>query len=340
MEKYLSICLDSLIIKNRELFKKLEVLVVNDGSKDASSAIAHKYQKSYPDVYRVIDKENGNYGSCINRGLKEAKGKYVKILDSDDRFETTNFEEYVSYLNEIDADLILSDFQQVNISGKVLYTWKLYTEGVITVKDIDPLKMQMHSITYKTSNLLNSNYVQSEGISYTDTEWMFMPMLTVRYIAYFPKVIYKYLVGRDGQTIDEITVANRIEQIIYIIKRMFSNYDGIQCEDENVNNYMSGCINRMLRFAYYIILISGRCQINTQKLADFDIWLKTNYPSYYTSLDSIKAHPLLNYYYVKDWRYNSYRDLNKKQLRKLSFFNQLDQLKSKLKSVLLYLLNK
>ena len=77
MEKYLRRCLDSLII-DEEGMKQLEVLVFNDGSKDSSSQIAHEYQDKYPDTYRVIDKNNGNYGSCINIGLKEAKGKYVK----------------------------------------------------------------------------------------------------------------------------------------------------------------------------------------------------------------------------------------------------------------------
>ena len=79
MEDYLRYCLDSLLIK--ENFKQLEVLIINDGSKDSSSAIGHEYEQLYPEVFRVIDKENGNYGSCINRGLKEAKGKYVKILE-------------------------------------------------------------------------------------------------------------------------------------------------------------------------------------------------------------------------------------------------------------------
>ena len=86
MEKYLRRCLDSLII-DEEGMKQLEVLVINDDSKDSSSQIAHEYQDKYPDTYRVIDKENGNYGSCINRGLKETTGKYVKVLDADDWFD-------------------------------------------------------------------------------------------------------------------------------------------------------------------------------------------------------------------------------------------------------------
>ena len=90
--------------------KQLEVLVINDGSKGSSSQIAHEYQDKYPDTYRVIDKENGNYGSCINRGLKEATGKYVKVLDADDWFDTICLKRLLILLPNIDVDLILTDY--------------------------------------------------------------------------------------------------------------------------------------------------------------------------------------------------------------------------------------
>ena len=119
MQDYLARCLDSLIIKDDDLMSKLEVLVVNDGSKDNSSAIAHEYEAKYPNTFRVIDKENGNYGSCVNRGLKEAAGKYIKVLDADDWFDNSNFEKYLSVLSSIDADLILTDFSIVNADTMV-----------------------------------------------------------------------------------------------------------------------------------------------------------------------------------------------------------------------------
>ena len=123
MEKYLRRCLDSLII-DEEGMKQLEVLVINDGSKDSSSQIAHEYQDKYPDTYRVIDKENGNYGSCINRGLKEATGKYVKVLDADDWFDTKNFRLYFSDLSKVDVDLVVNDFVIVNEKNVVTKKFK------------------------------------------------------------------------------------------------------------------------------------------------------------------------------------------------------------------------
>lgn len=58
VQDYLHRCLNSLIVSEEQM-QHLEVLVVNDGSKDSSSAIAHEYQDKYPDTFRVIDKEKG-----------------------------------------------------------------------------------------------------------------------------------------------------------------------------------------------------------------------------------------------------------------------------------------
>ena len=72
-EKYLSKCLDSLVIKDID---SIEVLIIIDGSPDNSIEIAKQYHDKYPKTFTVIDKENGGHGSCCNIGLKVAKGKY------------------------------------------------------------------------------------------------------------------------------------------------------------------------------------------------------------------------------------------------------------------------
>ncbi len=74
MEKYLTKCLESVTAPC--IPPTLEVIVVNDGSKDRSLDIMKAFQQKRPDIIRIIDKENGHYGSCINAGLQLAKGKY------------------------------------------------------------------------------------------------------------------------------------------------------------------------------------------------------------------------------------------------------------------------
>ena len=205
MERYLDKCLTSLILPEEQM-PMLEVLVINDGSKDRSSEIAHGYEAKYPQTFRVIDKENGNYGSCINRGLKEATGKYIKILDADDCFDIENFSSFLFSLNNIDSDCILSDMIKVDDSGKGLVKCSLDVppNRFFSLKEVgDEINnLWMHNVCYKTDILRKIHYHQTEGISYTDQEWVCLPMSACSSLIYFPQVIYKYLVGREGQTID------------------------------------------------------------------------------------------------------------------------------------------
>lgn len=231
MEKYLSYCLDSLLIVNN--FEALDVLVINDGSKDASLLIAKQYEERYPNIFRVIDKENGNYGSCINRGLKEAKGKYVKILDADDSYDTVNFESFVTYLLSIDADLILSDYVIVDENREIIssHQYKFPIDKKLKFDEISSStsfkSMQMHAVTYRRQNLLEINYTQTEGISYTDQQWIFIPMLMVKTIYHFDKPVYRYLVGREGQTMDpsvQEKYATHLKQCIWGMLDSYNQY--------------------------------------------------------------------------------------------------------------------
>ena len=74
MEAYLPKCLGCLVIDDKELLQKLDIIVVNDGSKDRTSEIAHEFESRFPGVFRVIDKTNGHYGSCINAALPHVSG--------------------------------------------------------------------------------------------------------------------------------------------------------------------------------------------------------------------------------------------------------------------------
>ena len=96
LEALLPLCLDSIVAS--KALPRLDVVVVNDGSRDGSLAVAEGYAKRYADSVRVIDKANGNYGSTINAALPTLEGKYVKILDADDAFDTAALDSYVEYL--------------------------------------------------------------------------------------------------------------------------------------------------------------------------------------------------------------------------------------------------
>ena len=90
VSKYLKKCLDSLEVQS--ILDKLEIIVVDDGSKDDTAQIAAGYHEKYPESYFVYSKENGGHGSGINFGIEHATGKYFKIVDGDDWLNTEELE--------------------------------------------------------------------------------------------------------------------------------------------------------------------------------------------------------------------------------------------------------
>lgn len=302
MENYLDKCLSSLIISDEKM-QLLEVLIINDGSKDRSSEIGHSYEYRYPQTFRVIDKENGNYGSCINRGLKEATGKYIKVLDADDFFYTPALKNVMSFLSTANYDLILNDNNIINEEGNVInifgfnleknkeYSSKYLTGDVAT-------SMKMHTLIYKTANIRSINYKQTEGISYTDQEWMFLPMTTVKSFFYHNEILYQYLVGREGQSVNPKILANSINQYISVVlnlAKIYSTYKG----SPETTNYL------YLRVKSQSLLIYERCickynGIDMRILIDFDDKIKKMTPDVYTALNSCYYAKCIYYIYL--WR--------------------------------------
>lgn len=305
MEKYLRRCLDSLII-DEEGMKQLEVLVINDGSKDSSSQIAHEYQDKYPDTYRVIDKENGNYGSCINRGLKETTGKYVKVLDADDWFDTENFSNYLKSLTSIDADLILTDYNNVNdecvIKSTYSYEEKNIKPGLGSINELMSIQPvfygQMHGFTYLTKLLIDMHYIQTEGVSYTDQEWVSIPMTKVKSYHYCPLNVYQYLIGREGQTMDKKVMSKSIGQLMNIVLKI-SQFAELGEYSFKFHKYIISQISIQLDFIYRSCICLKT--YSNRQLIEFDNALAA-YPSIYIlTNDFVYA----RYKYVKDWRANN-----------------------------------
>lgn len=216
MEQYLSKCLDSLVVRD-ELRPYLEVLIVNDGSTDKTGEIASLYEQKYPLIFRTITKSNGHYGSCINSGLSHANGVFVKVLDADDFFETASLECLIQELQILDEqhlsiDVVFTGFGSVNESGQKGWLYRPPFKGgaLVSIKDIASLgsAIPMHIVTYRRDLLLRLKYHQTEGISYTDNEWCFLPLAKIRAGFYLPVQLYWYLIGREGQSISATAARN------------------------------------------------------------------------------------------------------------------------------------
>lgn len=307
MEAYLPQNLNSLITSNID---DVEILIINDGSKDRTSEIGHEYERRYPNSIRIIDKANGHYGSCVNCGVANATGKYIKILDADDSFDTQNFEEFVTFLKESDADMVLSAFSFVSPDGIVFRTKKFNTSGNhrnLSFEDglhllIDDL-LEMHSITYKLSVVREMQYRQLEGIAYTDIQWRFTPMLNVNSISCFNKVIYRYLVGRDGQSVDEETFNRSIKEHLLLADELLTQYAAYLPQISTCQKIYAGSdILRLMQFLYKNVLSLREHDKYYSRLFALDQRLKQINSDLYREAGRIRISSSINYPFIEYWR--------------------------------------
>lgn len=233
MEKYLAQCVES-ILRTPSL-GAIEVVIVNDGSCDRSLSIAKRYAERYAQTIRVIDKENGNYGSTINAALPTLQGEYVKILDADDAFDGACIADFLAALNRLrGVDMVVTPYiecrgrsthrisyniysRNIYEEGKVYDAERIFGDGAIRF-------FMMHSVCYRTEMLRRINYRQSEGVSYTDQEWVFYPLFRVRNMAFVDIALYRYNASREGQTMDMEVQLRSLAQLRIVTERMAQHF--------------------------------------------------------------------------------------------------------------------
>lgn len=273
MESLLPRSMDSLCIK--EFIDQLEIIVVNDGSKDNTLGIANKFKEIYPNSVIVIDKSNGNYGSCVNAGLSIASGKYFRILDADDFVDHDGFINFLQEISAIDSDLVISNYirensfknkiQKIDLSDKNLQLKHCYS-----IEEIDIFKLGlaenfvMHTMTYKTQVLREASLHLSEGISYTDTEYCYYPISKVKSIIFLDTLVYRYQLGRDGQTMSKESFMKNREHLFKILKRIFEYEVLNNIPNDNAQKIRASVLLMASKFYYYIIL----CHVGYNKSDD------------------------------------------------------------------------
>lgn len=311
MEAYLPKCLGSVVVAPA-LMEGLEVLVVNDGSKDRTSEIAHGFEAKYPGTFRVIDKANGNYGSCVNRGLAEATGFYVKVLDADDYVDTAAFSAYLEALAEeagkgdSAADLVVTGCDTVDETGRVTGRMNFGLKASATSlgdRHRGDQRFTVHSVTYRTANVRRIGYRQTEGISYTDTEWIIEPMVTVRRLRYLPRIVTHYLVGRAGQTMEARTFAAHFGQFADIVKGLVARFAGRMSQAEpGAQEYFREQVLVVVSLVYMCCTVEPSRKWIAVDLAAFDDFL-AGYPELYREAGELfipsNRFPLRH---VREWR--------------------------------------
>ncbi len=312
MEAYLPKCLGSLVIDDKELLRKLDVIVVNDGSQDRTGAIAHEFEERFPGVFRVIDKANGHYGSCINAALPAVAGEFVKVLDADDSFSTSGFQSFVRFLYDRagDADLVVSDYDVVDEGGGV----QAHFAYGFPVDEAFPLErlvatcgcLMMYSFAYRTSIFHSVPYRQLEGFPYTDGEWSLLPLAGVSLVRYCPATVYRYLLGRAGQTVEEAQMAKNYWMLGEVALDIVSQFMTLRAKlGAETRLVLQKAIVRHLAHFYRGGIISGERPPKNIDLADFDLRLSKVSEELYRSVEEEPYSRHLPYRFIRGWRLHS-----------------------------------
>ena len=214
-----------------------EILLINDGSRDETSDIAHSYADRYEHVI-AVDQENANWGGVINRGISLARGKYFKVLDSDDRFDSAALKRALDALQSCvdegnEPDLLITNYvydhmatnsERVMQYRKFFPADKLFTWSEMGRPGLDKFIM-IHAAWYKTSVLRESGVVLPTGVSYMDSLLLLHPMPYVKTLYYMDIEPYHYLIGREGQSVEIEVVKKNIDQQLKATRLAISDVD-------------------------------------------------------------------------------------------------------------------
>ncbi|MCD5968727.1 glycosyltransferase family 2 protein [Riemerella anatipestifer] len=308
-EEYLPKCLDSLIIREN-LMSLLEVLLIIDGSPDNALEIAREYEEKYPQTFRVINKENGGYGSVLKRGIAEGKGKYCKVLDSDDWYDNQSFERFVEQLQTIDTDVVVTDFVKEYVfenRSELFSLPKVKPNKVYDLdKEINNLDevFVMHRLAYKTEVVRQAQIDFPEKIFYTDTLFASLPLFFAKDLCYIAVPLYRYLIGRDGQTVAPVTIRKNRKGVETVIRYYYQKYTQHKSQmTEEKRKFILSSIKTFFQM-YYKILVHLDFSSAKKELAEWHSFVKKT-PEYkaFSDIKLVKYYNILPYFI---FRYTSF----------------------------------
>ena len=225
-----------------------------------------------------------------------AAGRFVKILDADDTYDTAAFERYLRALAAMPAstDVAFNDWVQVDESGLVTETttYPFPTDEAFGIETILVCGkfVPMHAVAYRTDLLREIGYRQTEGISYTDTEWAYLPVASAREIRYVPGNVYRYLFGREGQTMSRARVFRDVWMLDTIVEGMLKRYENVNDSPSVVKAYHQRWICRTFGLSiqcHFMSAFSPRLDADLQ-------WIRRKTDAYDFLMDAVRGCMILS----------------------------------------------
>ena len=212
VEKYLHQCVDSILAQT---LTDIEVILVDDGSKDKCPEIVDEYAKKDPRIV-AIHQPNGGYGRAVNHGIDVAKGEYIGIIESDDWIEPTMYEKLYNSAKENNTDITKGNFYVYNSflrEDEQNKVWKHRNQDLTTAPDSVfsineyPILLAFHasiwSSIYKADFIKQQRVIESRSASYQDFPFMIEAMCRAKRITIVKEALVHYRMeeGQNSSTI-------------------------------------------------------------------------------------------------------------------------------------------
>lgn len=306
-ESYMRRCIDPLLVGGEDV----EILIINDGSKDRTGAIADEYAAKYPTIVKAIHQENGGHGSGVNAGLLAATGLYFKVVDSDDWVDETSLKTFLTtlkthLLQNLDIDLYITNFVYEHVADNTRFVMRFRKlvppNRVIGWKDIKRFPPQtfmlMHALMYKTDKLRKSGMVLPKHTFYVDNIYAYQPLPYMERIYYLNLNFYHYFIGRADQSVNINNFVKRYDQqnrVMHLMVDAYS-YQQLKAMEKGLRRYMFHFIG-IIMLNTMLFNIGGEDEPQKRKKAYNDMWQyikekdrKLYYKLLYRSYPALAAH--------------------------------------------------
>ena len=281
-QDYMEKCIDSLLIGGEDV----EIIIVDDGSKDMTPEIADSYAKKHPEIVRAIHQENGGHGEAVNTGIRNAQGIFFKVVDSDDWVDAEAYQKILATLRELvgngsQLDMLISNFVYEKEGAKhkkvMKYTSAIPKEKLFTWKDVRHFSkgqyILMHSVIYRTQLLRDCGLELPKHTFYVDNLFANQPLPFVKTILYLDLDLYHYYIGREDQSVNESVMIKRIDQQIKVNKIMVDSYDLWKLQDRKLRKYMFNYLE-IITVVSTVMLIRSGTEENLEKKRELWNYIK------------------------------------------------------------------
>lgn len=301
-------CIDSMLAGN--VCDDIEILCINDGSTDNTLGVLREYEEHHPSVIRILNKENGGWGTAINLGIREAQGKYIKEVDADDWVSSDNLKEYITFLKANEIDYIATEYTEYfKIEDKYIrhsYRKEIYSSPMplddFWEKYPSAWDFPIHAITYRTQMLKDIPLTVGDRY-YGDIEYNIYPLPYVKTIYVLPINVTVYFRGSDGQSTSTAGYAKHYKDYVAMCQRITKFFlNAPDTIHPNLYKFIEETVQGTLTRAYHIMMspvYAGRAENVKTELKSYNKWLKETNKSLYKHCAQQRKHGIS---FIRIWR--------------------------------------